>query len=140
MCHVLRMSLQMQDSWCDVLIVQAVAESQILRIRIVESHENFAHTTLIEPVHLSQHLGKKSPLRELLLSVIYPMTVTKTITWAKRNVTISFSVKCGHDQARLTAAVWERSPRSFPEGTLFSRRNCILGDPSSYSGQGDIFG
>ena len=48
--------MSLQGSWCDALIVQAVAESQNLRINIVESHENFAHTTLIEPVHLSQQL------------------------------------------------------------------------------------
>ena len=49
-------NMSLQGSWCDALIVQAVAESQNLRINIVESHENFAHTTLIEPVHLSQQL------------------------------------------------------------------------------------
>ena len=49
-------NMSLQGSWCDALIVQAVAESQNLRIDIVESHENFAHTTLIEPVHLSQQL------------------------------------------------------------------------------------
>lgn len=48
--------MSLQGSWCDAVIVQAVAESQNLRIHIVESHENFAHTTLIEPVHLSQQL------------------------------------------------------------------------------------
>lgn len=48
--------MSLQGSWCDAVIVQAVAESQNLRIHIVESHENFAHTTLIEPIHLSQQL------------------------------------------------------------------------------------
>ena len=37
--------MSLQGSWCDALIVQAVAESQNLRIHIVESHENFAHPT-----------------------------------------------------------------------------------------------
>ena len=40
--------------WCDAIIVQAVAESQNLRIHIVESNENFSDTTLIEPAHLLQ--------------------------------------------------------------------------------------
>ena len=38
-------NMSRQGSWCDALIVQAVAESQNLRIHIVESHENFAHPT-----------------------------------------------------------------------------------------------
>ena len=49
-------NMSLKGSWCDALIVQAVAESQNLRIHIVESDENFAHTTLIEPVHLSQQI------------------------------------------------------------------------------------
>ena len=47
-------NMSQQGSWCDALMVQAVAESQNLRIRIVESHENFAETTMIEPVHISE--------------------------------------------------------------------------------------
>ena len=48
--------MSLQGSWCDAVIVQAVSESQNVRIHIVESHENFADTTLVEPVHLSQQL------------------------------------------------------------------------------------
>ena len=45
----------MQGSWFDALIVQAVqVESQHVNIYIIESHENFAKVTLVEPDHLSQ--------------------------------------------------------------------------------------
>ena len=44
----------MQGTWCDALIVQAVADCQNIAIHIMESHENFAGETLIEP-HLAQH-------------------------------------------------------------------------------------
>ena len=48
-------NLSMQGTWCDALIVQAVAvESQHVNIYIIESHENFAKVTLVEPDHLSQ--------------------------------------------------------------------------------------
>lgn len=47
-------NMSLQSSCCDAIIVQAVAESQNLRIHIVESNENFSDTTLIEPVHLLQ--------------------------------------------------------------------------------------
>ena len=47
-------NMSMQGTWCDALIVQAVAESQHVNIYIIESHENFAEVTLVEPNHLSQ--------------------------------------------------------------------------------------
>ena len=47
-------NMSLQGSWCDAIIVQAIAESQNLRIHIVESNENFSDTTLIEPAHLLQ--------------------------------------------------------------------------------------
>ena len=47
-------NMSMQGTWCDALIVQAVAESQRVNIYIIESHENFAEVTLVEPNHLSQ--------------------------------------------------------------------------------------
>ena len=40
---------------CDALFVQAVAECQNVAIHIIESHENFAGETLIEPHYLAQH-------------------------------------------------------------------------------------
>ena len=46
--------MSLQGSWCDAIIVQAVADSQNLKIHIVESNENFSDTTLIEPAHLLQ--------------------------------------------------------------------------------------
>ena len=47
-------NMSMQGTWCDALIVQAVADCQNLTIHIIESHENFAEETVIEPHHLSQ--------------------------------------------------------------------------------------
>ena len=47
-------NMSLQGPWCDAIIVQAVAESQNLRIHIVESNENFSDTTLIEPAHSLQ--------------------------------------------------------------------------------------
>ena len=44
--------MSLQGTWCDALIVQAVAESHYLRIHIIESHENFGHTTIVQPVQL----------------------------------------------------------------------------------------
>ena len=40
---------------CDALFVQAVAECQNVAIHIIESHENVARETLIEPHYLAQH-------------------------------------------------------------------------------------
>lgn len=37
----------MQGTWCDALIVQAVADCQNVAIHIIESHENFSGETLI---------------------------------------------------------------------------------------------
>lgn len=48
-------NMSMQGTWCDALIVQAVADCQNVAIRIIESHENFAGETLIEPHYLAQH-------------------------------------------------------------------------------------
>lgn len=45
----------MQGTWCDALIVQAVADCQNVAIHIIESHENFSGETLIEPHYLAQH-------------------------------------------------------------------------------------
>ena len=47
-------NMSLQGSWCDAIIVQVIAESQNLRIHIVESNENFSDTTLIELAHLLQ--------------------------------------------------------------------------------------
>ena len=48
-------NMSMQGTWCDALIVQAVADCQNVAIHIIESHENFAGETLIEPHYLAQH-------------------------------------------------------------------------------------
>ena len=47
--------MSMQGTWCNALFVQAVADCQNVVIRIIESHENFAGETLIEPHYLAQH-------------------------------------------------------------------------------------
>lgn len=44
-------NMSIQGTWCDALIVQAVANIQIY---IVESHLNFGAVTLIEPYHSLQ--------------------------------------------------------------------------------------
>jgi len=47
--------MSMQGTWYDALFVQAVADCQNVGIYIIESHENFAWVTLIEPHQLAQH-------------------------------------------------------------------------------------
>lgn len=47
-------TMSMRGTWCDALIVQAVAESLNIQIYIVESHVNFGPVTLIQPHHSSQ--------------------------------------------------------------------------------------
>ena len=47
--------MSMQGTWWDALFVQAVADCQNVAIHIIESHENFAGETLIEPHYLAQH-------------------------------------------------------------------------------------
>ena len=45
----------MQGTWCNALFVQGVADCQNAAIHIIESHENLAGETLIEPHYLAQH-------------------------------------------------------------------------------------
>ena len=40
-----------QGTWCDALIVQAVADAMNLTIRITESNEGFAAINVIHPIH-----------------------------------------------------------------------------------------
>ena len=47
-------NMSMQGTWCDALIVQAVADCQNVAIHIIESHENLAGETLIGPHYLAQ--------------------------------------------------------------------------------------
>ena len=47
--------MSMQGTWCDALFVQAVAGFENVEIYIIESHENLAGETLIEPHYLAQH-------------------------------------------------------------------------------------
>ena len=47
--------MSMQGTWCDALFVQAVVDCQNVAIHIIESRENFAGETLIEPHCLAQH-------------------------------------------------------------------------------------
>ena len=42
-------TMSRQGTWCDGLIVQAVANSLNIRIHITESHDNFTERTIIEP-------------------------------------------------------------------------------------------
>ena len=48
-------NMSMQGTWCNALFVQAVADCQNVAIHIIESHENLAGETLIEPHHLAQN-------------------------------------------------------------------------------------
>ena len=45
----------MQGTWCDAQFVQVVVDCQNVAIHIIESCENFAGETLIEPYYLAQH-------------------------------------------------------------------------------------
>ena len=49
--------MSMQGTWCNALFVQAAADCQNVHvaIHIIESCENVAGETLIEPHHLAQH-------------------------------------------------------------------------------------
>ncbi len=44
-------NMSRQGTWCDAIIIQAVAESMNLIIHIVESHHNFAEQTIIQPLN-----------------------------------------------------------------------------------------
>jgi len=48
-------NISVQGTWCDAVFVQAVADCQNVGIYIIESRENFARETLIEPHYLAQH-------------------------------------------------------------------------------------
>ena len=48
-------NMSMQSTWCDALFVQAVADFQNVAIHIIESQENLAGETLIEPHYLARH-------------------------------------------------------------------------------------
>ena len=47
--------MSMQGTWCNALFVQAVADCQNAAIHIIETRENLAGETLIEPHYLAQH-------------------------------------------------------------------------------------
>ena len=47
-------NMSMPGTLCNALFVQAVADCQNVAIHIIESHENLAGETLIEPHHLAQ--------------------------------------------------------------------------------------
>ena len=43
-------NMSRQGPWSDALIIQSTADSLRVRICLIESHSNFAHTTTIDPV------------------------------------------------------------------------------------------
>ena len=45
----------MEGTWGDHIVMQAIAEALKLRIHVVESSENFAETTLVQPPNMSQN-------------------------------------------------------------------------------------
>ena len=58
--------MSMQGTWCDALLVQAVADCQNVANHIIESPENFAGETLIEPHYLAQHPPTTILIKHLL--------------------------------------------------------------------------
>ena len=48
-------SMSMQGTWADHIIIQAIADTLNLKIHIVESSENFADITLVEPPNASHN-------------------------------------------------------------------------------------
>ena len=82
-------NMSMQGTWCDALIVQAVAESQPVNIYIIESHENFAEVTLVEPNHLSQQ-----PPATLYLGHVNEVHYVSTVPYSS-DFTTDFTT---HDQ------------------------------------------
>ena len=48
-------NMSVQGTWCDALFVQVATGCQNVPIHIIESHENLAGETLIEPHYLAQH-------------------------------------------------------------------------------------
>ena len=48
-------NMSMEWTWGDHIIMQAIAESMNLRIHIIESSENFAEVTLVEPLNVSHN-------------------------------------------------------------------------------------
>ena len=55
-------NMSQQGTWCDNLIIQALADKLTIRIHITESNPLFAETSVIEPVHFTTdiqtiHLG-----------------------------------------------------------------------------------
>ena len=48
-------NMSQQGTWCDNLIIQAVADKLNIRIHITESNPVFAEINVIEPVHLTTY-------------------------------------------------------------------------------------
>ena len=46
-------NMSREGTWDDHIIMQAIADAFNLRINVVESSENFAEVTLVEPVNVS---------------------------------------------------------------------------------------
>ena len=64
----------LQGTWCDALIVQAVAESHYLRTHIIESHENFGHKTIVQPVQLLEE-----PVKSINLGLVSEVRYVSTV-------------------------------------------------------------
>ena len=59
--------MSQQGTWCDNLIIQALADKLNIRINITESNPLFAEVNVIEPVHLTTdtqtiHISHKDEL------------------------------------------------------------------------------
>ena len=81
------------SSWCDALFVQAVADFQNVAIHIIESHENLAGETLVEPHYLAQH-----PPRTIYLGYLNKLYYVSTA-----------AVTCGSDALENQPSTYLRS-------------------------------
>ena len=72
--------MSMQGTWCNALFEQAFADCQNVAIRIIESHQNFAGETLIEPHYLVQNPATTIYLGHLD-EIRYISTVSSSNTW-----------------------------------------------------------
>ena len=81
-------TMSRQGTWCDGIIVQAVANSLNIRIHITESHNNFTERTIIEPAMCQQgesrtiYLGHVNEIHYVStvpdVSVIFRTTIANT--------------------------------------------------------------
>ena len=71
----------MQQTWADNVTIQAVADSMLLNIHVIESRENFAAMTVIQGLHQrSIYLGHIGELHSVSTLPSLPETSANQIT------------------------------------------------------------